>query len=482
MIGLDGFELSLAERLMAQGRLPCLRRLCETAAQFHLEHGAAKRTGLAWEHVSTGLSPDGAQRWAAVDFDPLTYAVTQRPTELAPFAAHLMCRTVVFDPPYFDLTKAPAVEGMVSWGAHDPGVAQTTRPSTLLNEIQARFGAYPAQKWIYGFVWPSADQTREMGDALVRAVDIRADIAEWLFSERMPDWDLGYLVISEYHSAAEALWHGIDPNHPLADLRSAEPARAGLERVYEAADRMLGRLMDRFPDATFAMFNLHGMGPNNSDVPSMALLPELLYRYRFGKPFRRERIWRTTTSGVPLITSGKAWSSEILGSMSNPFRQRVKSKLRRLLYGGRPVTADALSLHWMPAERYRPFWPRMDAFALPSFYDGRIRINLQGREGRGRVKRTAYEPVCNGIVGLLEECCDPITRLPVVREFDRTGRAEITRSVRGRSGYPLEWCAARLFTSPPWTNRSTAVPSHGRAYGKDWDCLLLWTEHPGGLL
>jgi predicted AlkP superfamily phosphohydrolase/phosphomutase len=425
MIGLDGFELSLAERLMAQGRLPTLRRLTKGAARFHLDHGAAKRTGLAWEHVSTGLSPEDARRWAAVDFDPLTYAVTQRPTTLAPFAARVACRTVIFDPPYFDLTKAPKAEGLVSWGAHDPGVAQMARPSELLREIEARFGGYPAQKWIYGFVWPSAEQTREMADALVRAVDVRADIAEWLFAERLPDWGLGYLVISEYHSAVEALWHGVDANHPLAGLPSAEPARLGIERVYEAADRMLGRLMDRFPDAQFAIFNLHGMGSNDSDVPSMALLPELLYRHRFGKPFRRERIWSTTTAGVPLITNGKGWSSEIIGSMPSPLLQKVRSRFRRVLKGSDPhAAADGLSLSWMPAERYRPLWPRMDAFALPSFYDGRIRINLRGRERRGRVTRAAYDPICDEIVGLLEDCRDPITDLPVIRDVDRKGVAE----------------------------------------------------------
>src|SRR5689334_22134947 len=149
MIGLDGFELSLAERLLNEGRLPTLQRLCEEAAILHLDHGPAKRTGLAWEHVSTGLSPGDARRWAAVDFDPLTYAAKQRPTNLEPFAAQLTCRTLVFDAPYFDLIKAPLAEGMVSWGAHDPGVAQTARPRELVREIEARFGAYPAQKWVY---------------------------------------------------------------------------------------------------------------------------------------------------------------------------------------------------------------------------------------------------------------------------------------------------------------------------------------------
>ena len=39
-----------------------------------------------------------------------------------------------------------------------------------------------------------------------------------------------------------------------------------------------------------------------------------------------------------------------------------------------------LSTDWVPASRYRSHWATMRAFALPSMYDGRIRLNLRGRE------------------------------------------------------------------------------------------------------
>ena len=34
---------------------------------------------------------------------------------------------------------------------------------------------------------------------------------------------------------------------------------------------------------------------------------------------------------------------------------------------------------------YRKFWPRMPYFALPSFADGHVRVNLRGRGQAGRV-------------------------------------------------------------------------------------------------
>ena len=77
VIGLDGLEVTLAERLMAAGEMPALTALRQRAARFLLDHGPAQRTGLAWEHVASGRSPDEARRWAAVEFDPATYAAWQ---------------------------------------------------------------------------------------------------------------------------------------------------------------------------------------------------------------------------------------------------------------------------------------------------------------------------------------------------------------------------------------------------------------------
>ena len=61
-IFLDGYEHSLGQRLMSAGDMPEMSRLAASSARFLLESGAAQRTGLAGEHVATGLSPEKAQR------------------------------------------------------------------------------------------------------------------------------------------------------------------------------------------------------------------------------------------------------------------------------------------------------------------------------------------------------------------------------------------------------------------------------------
>jgi predicted AlkP superfamily phosphohydrolase/phosphomutase len=61
----------------------------------------------------------------------------------------------------------------------------------------------------------------------------------------------------------------------------------------------------------------------------------------------------------------------------------------------------------------------MPAFALPSFYDGRIRVNLAGRERDGMVPLSRYEETLRELETLLRECRNPRTGEPVVEFFER---------------------------------------------------------------
>lgn len=416
VIGLDGYEYSLAESMMRDGRLPHMAMLHDRSARFRLDHGRAKYSGLGWEHFSTGFSPSEQGRQSAVDFDAKTYLARQRATPYAPFLAKLAANTVIFDLPYCDLSKAPRVQGVTNWGAHDPGADRASRPDGLHAEIQDRFGAYPGSAFIYGFCWPSVEKTRTLSEALEKSVDVRADTAHWLLAQRLPGWDLAVIVVSETHSAIEPLWHGVDATHPLHSIPSAAPAREGMLRIYQAVDRLIGRLHQAFPDVVLCLFAMHGMGTNDADIPAMALLTELLYRHSFGQSYMQSTRWAgRTADGRPLLAEHEIWEvvmSSVVLSVQPP--AQWLHQIVGLLTGaphtksGEPSADDAL-LDWMPATRYSAFWPRMSAFALPSFYDGRVRINLRGREGKGRIPPARYKAVREEIVEILEECTDPIT-------------------------------------------------------------------------
>jgi predicted AlkP superfamily phosphohydrolase/phosphomutase len=428
VLGLDGLEHSLCERYMADGRMPNLTRLSARAATARLAHGPAIYSGLAWEHFSSGQAPDASRRWSAARFDPAAYDARQMPTTMTPFTEAMPGRAVVFDAPYFDLSKAPRTRGFVGWGAHDPGVASQARPSGLADEIAARFGPYPAADCIYGFTWPSCARTEDMAGKLVRSVECRAQIARWLLAERLPDWDLGLVVVSELHSIVEPMWHGVDPGHALHAAPSSQASAGAVARVYEAVDRLIGLLADAFPDALLVTFAMHGMGPNKADVPAMALLPELLYRHRFGRPLLRPRIEWTQAFPAPLgETEAWEWAvnaqfghhSDGANRMARRWRY-AKARLQSAMTAALARTRqDGLPIHWMPAMGYRRYWPDMAAFALPAYYNGRVRINLEGRERKGKVARADYSRVCGEIEALVRACRDARTGAPAIAAVER---------------------------------------------------------------
>jgi predicted AlkP superfamily phosphohydrolase/phosphomutase len=446
-IGLDGLEETFADRLMAAGEMPALAELRKRSACFRLDHGAAQRTGLAWEHFASGLSPEAAQRWAAIEFDPATYRTWQEGARFVPWWTALDRRVVVFDTPYVDFRKAPGTKGIIGWGAHDPGTATAGRPHGLLREFLGRFGRYPSE-WTYKTPWPSAAYARTMGDVLSRAVDTRTRAAQWLARERLPEWDAFIAITGEAHGSVEGLWHGVDPDHPLYKHSSAQAAGGALLDVHRALDRMIAALVRSAGDAAIVAFTMGGMGANHSDVPSMVLLPELLYRHELGRqlltvPAR----WRESPSEVPILDEDDDWVAR--GRSWVPQRGAKQSALERMarslvkdwpvlragLKGIRatvrsfrgasaPVT---LPLDWQPAQHYQEYWPRMRAFALPSYYDGRIRINLRGRERDGVVAASQYDRICEEIATLLNECRNPRTAEPVVAFIERPSAGDPMR-------------------------------------------------------
>lgn len=437
---LDGYEPSLQQRMIDTGELPALAALGRRCARFALDHGDARNSGLAGEHVATGLSPQDARRHAAVHFDPRGYRVCQVGAVHPPFPARLPRRTVAFDMPYFDLAAAPGVAGIGNWGAHDPGVPASFQPAALQAEFERHIGAYPASRWIYGYTWPSPERTRAMADDLVRAVDLRADAACWLL-ERVSGWQLALLAVSEPHSAVEALWHGIDPAHPLHGLPSAAPAGEGVRAVYRAVDRLVDRLQRAWPDADLVVFSMHGMGTNRSDTISMLMLSELMHRHAFGQPLWRADASATLREGVAWPVDPDSWEASMRRGFPawRPSQWRAHlawngtAPVRRLLAWEDALRMRAtrgaarMGLDWMPAIAYRPYWRDMDAFALPSFYDGRLRVNLAGRERHGRVSLAAYRGTVAALEALLRRCVDADTGEPLVERVQTLGEADPMR-------------------------------------------------------
>jgi predicted AlkP superfamily phosphohydrolase/phosphomutase len=115
----------------------------------------------------------------------------------------------------------------------------------------------------------------------------------------------------------------------------------------------------------------------------------------------------------------------------------------------------------------------MRAFALPTFSDGRIRINLRGREAAGIVDPAQYSDVCDEVEELLHQCRDPRTGEPVVDHVIRPGAADPLALDAAEADMVVEWkgpsCAFEhpsLGTIGPLPFRRTGghTGPHGFAY------------------
>ena len=507
VIGVDAMEVSCADRLIEASLLPSLADHRTRAARVLLEHGPAQRTGLGWEHFWSGLDPDAAGRGTAVEFDPATYRVWQAGARFSPFFGDLARETVVFDTPYADLERAPDLRGVVAWGAHDPGIdgGPWSRPTELLDEFRARFGDYPATRWTYAVPWGSAELCREMGEELCAGIEARSAGARWLLGERFRDWELAMVVVSELHSGTEAMWHGVDPDHPLYHHPSAGAAADALHALYQRTDRMIGDLVDAVDASVVIVFGMGGMGPNTADVTSMLLLPELMYRWSTGNQLLTvPDAWATQPDGVPGLGDLDGWATrwqrdwypsapDTGPAGPNGPIGRDERRLRApawLPMGARrlvrkvvpapthPRPTGHMPLDWQPTTWYRPHWPEMKAFALPSFYDGRIRVNLRGREAQGIVNRDDYMTVCDEIEEMVRECTNPRTGESVVADVHRGAGTDPRALDSSESDLTVVWQGDTNALAHPRHGVVGPVP-HRRTGGHTGPHGFAWITGPG---
>ena len=136
----------------------------------------------------------------------------------------------------------------------------------------------------------------------------------------------------------------------------------------------------------------------------------------------------------------------------------------------------AIPLDWMPSARYRRFWPEMPAFALPSFYDGQIRINLKGREARGMVEPGDYRSACDGIEVLLRDCRDTATGRSVIAGIERTRRPD--RLEGSEADMIVQWAGAPLGFDHPRHGRIGPLP-YRRPGGHTGGVGAAWLAGPG---
>jgi predicted AlkP superfamily phosphohydrolase/phosphomutase len=440
-IGLDTAEVSLLERWMDAGHLPVLAGLRAAGGWWRLANRRLEVSETPWTNFLTGRSPEATGYWGPLRLVPGSYDLVDIGAYAfdgsAPFyALDDSARVAVFDVPHARVTASVSGVQVTAWGAHSAQAPGESRPEGLFDELVARYGRHPAFKDDHASVFDTEAQGVLL-DRLLAGIERRTDIALDLLSRER--WNLFLTAYSEPHASGHAFWHLGRTDHPLG-RPAGRPDDDWMLRVQRAIDTALGRLLSAAGDeTTVVVFATHGMGVNHLDLPSMVFLPELLYRWSFpGKRAMRGDERRPVPPPVDRVRKNSwvygMWDGHV---DPDPVRQWLRLHLPARVYERleplRRSVPSPLESPWrqkargeqgffQPVSWYRPSWPRMPAFALPSFSDGFVRLNVAGREPSGVVPTDRYGDVCTEVTNALHGLRDARTGRPLVEAVHRTRR------------------------------------------------------------
>ena len=445
-IGLDAADPQLMEAWMSQGYLPNLNQIRQQGVYRRLHNSIDYQDGTTefsstealWVAMITGCLPHKTGFWDAATYNPQNYEVCCDPVyggydyqEYKPFyALGENYRVAAFDLPVTRVV--PNVRGtqITGWGGHHPFYPSESQPVELLSEIETKYGKNPVYQLDNG-VWWDRKYFKWVTESVKHSIETRAQICCDLLQQ--DDWDLFIVGFGEIHTLGHDLYHRSQPDHPLHEyINQIDPAGDPLLEGFQQVDRAVGKIIAQAPEnATIVLFSGHGMGANVTDLLSMAVMPEVMYRYNFpGKVALKAG--DINRPAPPTITRNirNGWAADVWGLLyePNPIKRLWRTWTHKKFLRGdkhglqspHRLMAEDSALGWMPAMWYQSLWPQMKAFALPAFADGYIRINVQGRECGGIVAPADYDAVCAEIAEMLYLLQDGRTRQPLVKQVVRT--------------------------------------------------------------
>jgi len=365
LVALDAADEGIIRDWAARGRLPVFQQLLESGI-WGTTLGPKGHFASVWPSLMTSVTPARHARYAPWQIRPGTYETYPfRPGDLKrePFWNALCAagrRVAVIDVPHSMLNSDMRGVQVVNWMTHDVSHGFCTFPAPLADEIEQRFGLDPVDVCDHLTI-RSTEQVRNFRDNLVERVRRKTALATRLLDR--DEWDLFLTVFSEAHCVGHQCWSVHDSGHPRHDADVARAVGDPIEDVYRALDHAVGELVQAAgSEATVVVCATHGMGP---DYNGDHLLQDILVALGY--------IPAPSPAPLPRRLLLKAWKR-----LTPAMRHRLRP-LGRRRWGILPsAPAD-----WIV--------PRLDerntCWIVPNgeVY-GAIRVNLAGREPKGRIQ------------------------------------------------------------------------------------------------
>lgn len=371
LLQFDSAALPVVERLLGEGRLPSLAALKRRGAWTRLDaHTLLQSAAHPTLYTGIDVREHGlysAFPWSASDqrAHPVSW-FDKPPTIWERLTAHGV-RSLVVDP---YLSWAPR-EMAGAWlsGCHFVDrlvLPSRSVPAAAGRRLERRHGRAPRLDDVYGVA--TLDGLVPLRDALVAAP---ARVADGVLDlSRESRYEVLWITFGASHKAGHHLWDAAAVGGGAIGEADSRALREGLDDVYVAIDRAVGRLVDALPaDADVIAFSPTGMGPNLSRADLLpGMLAAVLGEGAGGRAGARSPIWT--------------------------LRARVPARWRR---GAARLLPDEVAADLVTRMHVRADWPRTRAVALPGENQGYVRLNLRGREREGIVDARDAEALMSRI-------------------------------------------------------------------------------------
>ncbi len=428
-IGLDAAEPRVIERWMAEGKLPHMQKIKDIGVYTRLDNFEESSVETSWTTFATGSPPEKTGYYGPLVYSPEAYRMVTKAAydyeEYPPFyALGDDYRVIAFDMPQVRLNRRINGLQVAAWGAHSPQVEQGSLPEHLFEEIREKYGEHPGLHRDYACIG-NFEKTMEVQEWLQEGIKRRTKICLDLIKNQ--EWDLLMTVFGESHAAMHTCWHLSQEDHPLYEQFQAKlNGRDPMLESFQLMDEAIGKMRAAAPDDTqFIVYSLHGMGPAFMDLSTLVFLPEYLYRYNFPgmQALGDSRTTKESDKQVIEYEFG-FWERHIWNTKYEPnlFKRFLKKVLPNKAYFPiaekiDPVRDDDLvspfamsrlgeAVGWNPAHWYYRLWPRMKAFAIPTFGEGFVRLNVKGRDPNGMLEPEDFASACDEITDMLMQITD----------------------------------------------------------------------------
>ena len=389
LIGLDLADADLIDSWCHESYLPNISLLRQQGIWGRLRTSAEFMHVSAWPTLHTGTLPGKHGMYHAYQINPGEQNVHRTKAEECAqppfwkFMDDAGKKCIVVDA----FLNCP-LEGyngiqIINWGAWTWFSEPQATPIGLWKKILKKFGPYPA---------PEHSKVMDGAKSKYR-------LTSWLMKEY--PWDIFYVTFAEPHPAGHYLWHYFDPQYPSNDIVEHKKFENAMRDVYIAVDDAIGRILQELDDSvTVLITSVDGIGPNYAGCH---LMPRVL-----------------TKMNLYSIVGDLKNSDKNLNEVKGPRKSFIKSLRDLLPYNIRRDISrilprqlqHQLSMKWANANID---WGRTKAFCIPNANEGYIRINLQGREPKGRVPPgSAYRDLCHELKDRCQELINPGNDLPAV--------------------------------------------------------------------